>query len=404
MTTVMAETVVNMEESRPNINDQPDISDDDDDEDHSGEEGEGKGKGKKSGGKSRRELPSGAVATLKAWLLSPEHFTHPYPTPQDQIMLMQKTGIDKKQLKNWFTNARRRIWKPMLKKQLEQGKLAQAGGGPGGAGSVTILNTQGTVPGSAMLLSQQPVQPAIGPDGSHFHGQWQQQQSGATAQQYDASNAAPGPMPGYTYVTQYPQQFTNPRQQQSTQSNNAQQLQNGNQQQAAMNPSNSIGSLPPISSFGSSGQMIKNDSHAVLMELFARDQDLVRQAAEGAKLKSQQASHAPGMSTSPSHQCGSQDSVVSSNNVGPLPSQHPMQSTGGSIRVALGGATGSVPTLNSWPHFSSVSSLNNLGSLAGVKSIQNLSAADLATQAGKRGSLAQIKSQESMVSQFYDLF
>ena len=73
--------------------------------------------------KSRRELPPGAVAALKAWLLSPEHFSHPYPTPQDQAMLMQKTGIDKKQLKNWFTNARRRIWKPMLKKQIESGQL-----------------------------------------------------------------------------------------------------------------------------------------------------------------------------------------------------------------------------------------------------------------------------------------
>jgi hypothetical protein len=61
-------------------------------------------------------------------LLSPEHFTHPYPTPQDQAMLMQKTGIDKKQLKNWFTNARRRIWKPMLKKQIEQGKLTTTSG------------------------------------------------------------------------------------------------------------------------------------------------------------------------------------------------------------------------------------------------------------------------------------
>ena len=34
---------------------------------------------------------------------------------------MAKTGIDKKQLKNWFTNARRRIWKPMLKKQMDNG-------------------------------------------------------------------------------------------------------------------------------------------------------------------------------------------------------------------------------------------------------------------------------------------
>eukprot|EP00985_Skeletonema_marinoi_P015210 scaffold7802_cov89-Skeletonema_marinoi.AAC.2 len=106
----------------------------------------------KGGGKSRRELPAGAVAILKAWLLSPEHFTHPYPTPQDQIMLMEKTGIDKKQLKNWFTNARRRIWKPMLKKQLEAGKLAAAGGAPGG-GAVQVVPQGG--PGIAVQLPPQ---------------------------------------------------------------------------------------------------------------------------------------------------------------------------------------------------------------------------------------------------------
>lgn len=92
------------------------------DEDDARPSGGGKGRSK-----SRRELPTGAVATLKAWLLSPEHFTHPYPTPQDQAILMEKTGIDKKQLKNWFTNARRRIWKPMLKKQIEQGKISATG-------------------------------------------------------------------------------------------------------------------------------------------------------------------------------------------------------------------------------------------------------------------------------------
>ena len=98
--------------------------------------------------KSRRELPAGAVATLKAWLLSPEHFTHPYPTPQDQAMLMEKTGIDKKQLKNWFTNARRRIWKPMLKKQIEQGKLTAAGAGVPGLMIPTLPGVAGAVSGS----------------------------------------------------------------------------------------------------------------------------------------------------------------------------------------------------------------------------------------------------------------
>lgn len=97
-------------------------------------------------GKARRELPAGAVATLKAWLLSPEHFTHPYPTPQDQVMLMQQTGIDKKQLKNWFTNARRRIWKPMLKKQLEQGKITTTGTG---SNMTVAAVVPGVIPGGA---------------------------------------------------------------------------------------------------------------------------------------------------------------------------------------------------------------------------------------------------------------
>lgn len=129
------------------IDNRSDCSDDDDD---------GKGRNK-----SRRELPAGAVATLKAWLLSPEHFTHPYPTPQDQVMLMQKTGIDKKQLKNWFTNARRRIWKPMLKKQLEQGKLAPTGpnGGVAVPGVVPGLMLSGMTPGmDGQIQYQQPVQ------------------------------------------------------------------------------------------------------------------------------------------------------------------------------------------------------------------------------------------------------
>lgn len=64
-------------------------------------------------GRSRRELPTHAVEILKSWLTSPQHFKHPYPTPEEQLLLMAQTGIDKKQLKNWFTNARRRIWKPM---------------------------------------------------------------------------------------------------------------------------------------------------------------------------------------------------------------------------------------------------------------------------------------------------
>ena len=52
--------------------------------------GHHKKSGKKTG-KSRRELPTGAVTTLKQWLLSAEHFQHPYPTAQDQQHLMAVT-------------------------------------------------------------------------------------------------------------------------------------------------------------------------------------------------------------------------------------------------------------------------------------------------------------------------
>lgn len=130
-------------------NDDDSLNDDYDDDD----DDDGDGKGIKRN-KSRRELPGGAVATLKAWLLSPEHFTHPYPTPQDQAMLMSKTGIDKKQLKNWFTNARRRIWKPMLKKQIESGKLTTSA-------TATMTMPSGgmqvvQVPGGATLYHHHP--------------------------------------------------------------------------------------------------------------------------------------------------------------------------------------------------------------------------------------------------------
>jgi hypothetical protein len=60
-------------------------------------------------GRSPRELPLAVVATLRAWLK--DHFDHPYPTMRDRYGLMQATGLDEKQLKNWFTNARRRVWK-----------------------------------------------------------------------------------------------------------------------------------------------------------------------------------------------------------------------------------------------------------------------------------------------------
>ncbi|RHY43737.1 hypothetical protein DYB38_011710, partial [Aphanomyces astaci] len=72
-----------------------------------------------SGGdrKPRRELPPATVKILKDWMLSTEHIKHPYPTDDDKKKLLETTGINMKQLTNWFTNARKRIWKPMMRRE-----------------------------------------------------------------------------------------------------------------------------------------------------------------------------------------------------------------------------------------------------------------------------------------------
>jgi hypothetical protein len=317
----------------------------------------------KKGGKSRRELPAGAVATLKAWLLSPEHFTHPYPTPQDQIMLMQKTGIDKKQLKNWFTNARRRIWKPMLKKQLEQGKIQQTGSGGVVAMNAPVMMMNAQAPGNDY---------SPGPSVDQNHG---------IQQNYQNVLQQPQPQYGNTGYVQQQQQQQQPPPPAPNQYGSSNYYPQGDQRQYNQNesmvPSNSIGSLPGASS---GGNLNKTDSHAVLMELFARDQDLVRRQASKER--------SPATNGEQNQNGGNMM----------LGSQHPMSS-----KIAGGSSTlnklGNVPSMNSWPRFSSVSSLNNLGTMTGVKSITNMSGADLVSQGSlnRKGNLAQVKSIENMV-------
>ncbi|GKY91316.1 hypothetical protein MPSEU_000103800 [Mayamaea pseudoterrestris] len=328
-----------------------------DDDDGSEELGSGKGRCK-----SRRELPAGAVNTLKAWLLSPEHFTHPYPTPQDQAMLMQKTGIDKKQLKNWFTNARRRIWKPMLKKQIEQGKLTTTSGAGlmiphmGGASVQSSMDNPHSV--QAMRVHyQQAVE----------HNQSQSGQTDIYGNQMYNDGST-----NQYYISQPDAQTTS---------------------HGSMASNNSIGTLPQLSS---NVNLNKTDSHAVLMELFARDQDLVRQATESARSKADPQQQQGGVASQPpmpaQHQQQQQQQQQFAQSA-PMPSgQHPMKAT------SQRDLSNNVPTLNSWPHFSSITSLNNLGTIPGVKSITSLSGTDVAGKGSfnRMGNLAQVKSMESM--------
>ncbi|XP_010552663.1 PREDICTED: homeobox protein knotted-1-like 6 [Tarenaya hassleriana] len=60
--------------------------------------------------KKKGKLPRDArQALLQWWNL---HYKWPYPTEADKIALAEETGLDQKQINNWFINQRKRHWKP----------------------------------------------------------------------------------------------------------------------------------------------------------------------------------------------------------------------------------------------------------------------------------------------------
>ena len=80
--------------------------------------------------KSKRKstsLPQETVEYLKNWMMSPEHIAHPYPTEQEKAFIMKETGIELKQLTNWFVNNRKRYWKPRVEARLQQQQQATTG-------------------------------------------------------------------------------------------------------------------------------------------------------------------------------------------------------------------------------------------------------------------------------------
>ena len=78
------------------------------------------------GQRKSTSLPSETVEYLKAWMMSPEHIAHPYPTEQEKTQIMADTGIELKQLTNWFVNNRKRYWKPRVEARLQQQAHAAA--------------------------------------------------------------------------------------------------------------------------------------------------------------------------------------------------------------------------------------------------------------------------------------
>ncbi|ONK81218.1 uncharacterized protein A4U43_C01F26640 [Asparagus officinalis] len=60
--------------------------------------------------KKKGKLPKEARQILLEWWTS--HYKWPYPTEADKIALAESTGLDQKQINNWFINQRKRHWKP----------------------------------------------------------------------------------------------------------------------------------------------------------------------------------------------------------------------------------------------------------------------------------------------------
>ncbi|KAE8718677.1 Homeobox protein knotted-1-like 1 [Hibiscus syriacus] len=60
--------------------------------------------------KKKGKLPKEARQKLLSWWEL--HYKWPYPSETEKVALAESTGLDQKQINNWFINQRKRHWKP----------------------------------------------------------------------------------------------------------------------------------------------------------------------------------------------------------------------------------------------------------------------------------------------------
>ncbi|MCL7046726.1 hypothetical protein MKW94_018611 [Papaver nudicaule] len=60
--------------------------------------------------RKKAKLPKDSRNTLLDWWKT--HSRWPYPTEEEKMKLIEETGLDHKQITNWFINQRKRHWKP----------------------------------------------------------------------------------------------------------------------------------------------------------------------------------------------------------------------------------------------------------------------------------------------------
>jgi hypothetical protein len=60
------------------------------------------------------------TSVLEDWLFDVDHVLHPYPDDDEKDMLGRQSGLSRRQIDNWFVNARKRKWQPLFRYLQEQ--------------------------------------------------------------------------------------------------------------------------------------------------------------------------------------------------------------------------------------------------------------------------------------------
>jgi hypothetical protein len=77
---------------------------------------------RKNGGPStgkKQNFTRQQTSILKKWFIM--HADYPYLKEDNRNELARKTGLDPRQVSNWFTNVRKRIWQPIKKRNKNKG-------------------------------------------------------------------------------------------------------------------------------------------------------------------------------------------------------------------------------------------------------------------------------------------
>jgi Homeobox KN domain len=115
------------------------------------------------GSRKSSSLPVDTVEYLKNWMMSPDHIAHPYPTEQEKALIMEDTGIELKQLTNWFVNNRKRYWKPRVEARVQHHPQT-----PAAISALTNVTEVASAPSLVAPISPETNTLAKGPSSSGF--------------------------------------------------------------------------------------------------------------------------------------------------------------------------------------------------------------------------------------------